>query len=140
MKFARKMLKNYDEDVWKKNIAFYLDGVSFAYKRMWIQDGDPSQKRTVVKRALCTLNCPLLLIPPRSPDMNPIENIFNIIRKRIEREAMQKRISKETNSEFEKRIRGTFMSLSQDIIDRTIASMNSRMKQIIHVRGERLKY
>ena len=33
VKFARKMLKNYDEDVWKNDIAFYLDGVSFAYKR-----------------------------------------------------------------------------------------------------------
>ena len=192
VKFARKMLKNHDKDVWKNDIAFYLDGVSFAYKRnpqdqakvpkgriwrkesegltqgctskgskcgtgantvkflvsisygrgvicckryekmngnffasfvqenfdclmarsgknsrMWIQDAnvdsDPSQNSTVVKRALCTLNCPLLLIPPHSPDMNPIENIFNIIRKRIEWEAMKKRISKETNGEFEKK-------------------------------------
>lgn len=33
MNFKRKMLKEYDGDVWEKDIAFYLDGVSFAYKR-----------------------------------------------------------------------------------------------------------
>ena len=32
LKLARRILKEYDEDIWKKDIAFYLDGVSFAYK------------------------------------------------------------------------------------------------------------
>lgn len=31
--FAKKMMKEYDEDVWTKDIAFYLDGVSFVYKK-----------------------------------------------------------------------------------------------------------
>ena len=33
LKLAQRILKEYDEDIWKKDIAFYLDGVSFAYKR-----------------------------------------------------------------------------------------------------------
>lgn len=155
--FAKKMMKEYDEDVWTKDIAFYLDGVSFVYKknpkdqataptgkiwrkaneglnsgctskgkkcgtggktvklivaishrkgvlcceryekmdgpffasfvekhfsklmkasrkrtRMWVQDGDLCQNSAIVRKVISSLNCPLLKIPPRSPDLNPI--------------------------------------------------------------------
>ena len=31
--FAKLMQRNFSADVWKKEIAFYLDGTSIAYKR-----------------------------------------------------------------------------------------------------------
>ena len=33
LQFARKMKRDYRLDVWTKQIGFYLDGVSFVYKR-----------------------------------------------------------------------------------------------------------
>jgi hypothetical protein len=33
VKFARKMIKEYNINVWTKDVAFYLDGVSFTYKK-----------------------------------------------------------------------------------------------------------
>ena len=31
--FAKNMRKNFSTDVWKKEIAFYMDGTSIAYRR-----------------------------------------------------------------------------------------------------------
>ena len=42
---------------------------------MVIQDGDPSQNSAMACAAMDRANCELLKIPPRSPDLNPIENI-----------------------------------------------------------------
>ena len=33
VRFAKKIMKEYDEDFWTKDIAFYLDDVSFVYKK-----------------------------------------------------------------------------------------------------------
>ena len=43
--------------------------------RLWLQDGDPSQNSAMACAAMDRANCELLKILPRSPDLNPIENI-----------------------------------------------------------------
>jgi transposase len=219
------MIKEYDINVWTKDVAFYLDGVSFTYKknpkdqavaptgrvwrkanegliagctakgkkcgtggktlklivaisygkgvicceyyekmdgtffasfaknkfkklmkksgkrsRLWVQDGDPSQNSAAVKRVISSLKCPLLAIPPRSPDLNPIENIFHLVRKQLDKDALAKDISCESMNDFKQRIKATFMSIPQEIIDKTIFSMSSRIKGIIREKGKRLKY
>ena len=48
--------------------------------RMWLQDGDPSQNSAARVAAFQNINSPLLSIPPRSPDLNPIENLFCLVR------------------------------------------------------------
>ena len=47
--------------------------------RLWLQDGDPSQKSAMARAAMDRANCELLKIPPRSPNLNPIENIFKLV-------------------------------------------------------------
>ena len=44
--------------------------------RMWVRDGDPSQKSAKAKKAMMQVNAEIFSIPARSPDMNPIENVF----------------------------------------------------------------
>jgi hypothetical protein len=46
-------------------------------KRLWLQDGYPSQNSAMARAAMDRANCELLKIPPRSHDLNPIENILN---------------------------------------------------------------
>ena len=52
---------------------------------LWLHDSDPSQssKRACEDMARC--HCKLLKIPPQSLDLNPIENIFHIASKKLER-------------------------------------------------------
>ena len=57
--------------------------------RMWLQDGDPSQNSRAAQDAMVGCQSELLKIPPRSPDLNPIENIFHIesdLKRRLQRQ------------------------------------------------------
>ena len=47
--------------------------------RLFIQDNDPSQNSAVAKIALQRVSTQLFKIPPRSPDLNPIENMFKSV-------------------------------------------------------------
>ena len=50
---------------------------------MFVQDGDPSQNSKAAKTALDKIGAVQFSIPPRSPDLNPIENAFNLVEKKI---------------------------------------------------------
>ena len=225
VKFAKKMIKEYPEDVWTKHIALHFDGVSFVYKthpkdqalaprgrvwrranegllqgctakgqkcgtggkqvklfvaishnqgvisadtydhlngenfaqsvfekfdtifdsvgketRMWIQDGDPSQSSKLAKDAMVAVNAHLLQIPPRSPDINPIENIFHLVKRQLDRQSIKENIVTETMADFETRIKRTLFELPVSHISNIIESMGKRMKKIITEKGKRLKY
>ena len=224
--FARKIQREYNENVWTHDIAFYLDGTAFAYKRnpldqarapksrvwrkksegmdygctskgkktgtggrvlklmvaisfdngvilckeyeklngpnfakfiddnfqsmflkanksprrLWLQDGDPSQNSRIAQEAMCRANCELIKIPARSPDINPIENLFKIISDILNKQAIRRKISQESYEQFRHRVISTFESLTIETINNIISSMPKRMREIIRRKGQRLKY
>ena len=223
-KFARKMIKDQSENVWKKDICFYLDGSSFIHKtnpadqarapmaKVWrkkneglkrgctakgkkagsggkaahfmvcisygkgvcfteryekltgtffadfvkrnfrkifkssvsargnkfIQDGDPSQNSKAAKKEMELLNVQLFSIPPRSPDINPIENVFHLLDRKLKSDAISKNITHETFTEFCDRVEKTLKEFPATEIDKIIDTMPKRMKEIVKCRGERL--
>mgnify|MGYP002804063147 CR=1 FL=1 len=224
--FARKMKNEYPPHVWTHDIAFYLDGTAFAYKRnpldqalapkarvwrkrseglasgctakgrktgtggrmvklmvaisfgkgvvicktyekldgryfagfidenfesmfavadkgalrLWVQDGDPSQNSAMARAAMVRANCQLLKIPARSPDLNPIENIFKLVSDALRKQAITSRITTETYEQFKARVISTIKSIPIEVINRTIASMANRVDEVIKRKGERLRY
>ena len=60
------------------------------------------------------------VIPPRSPDLDPIENIFHIVKNNLECKAISKHITTESFNDFEKRIIKVLDNLSVEFIDRII--------------------
>ena len=226
LKFARKIKRDYTEDVWTKEISFYLDGTAFAYKRnpldqaraprgriwrkksegmdygctakgrktgtggrvlklmvaisynkgviickpydklngpnfatfiddnfeemfnkanktpqrLWIQDGDPSQNSAIARKAMRRANCDLLNIPPRSPDLNPIENLFKNVSDQLRKQALSREISCESFENFQRRVVDTFTSIPIESVDKIISSMSKRVSEIIRRKGQRLKY
>ena len=76
----------------------------------------------------------------RSPDRNPIENIFNIVSAKLERDALRKQILHETFKEYSRRVEKTLHNINPEIIDHTIGSMNKRIELIMNRKGHRLKY
>lgn len=108
--------------------------------RLWLQDGDPSQNSKSARDAMARCHSEVLKIPPRSPDLNPIENIFHIVSRKLEKDAIDQRITRESYQEFCDRVRRTIYSISRQLIDKTIESMNTRIADIIRTNGERLKY
>ena len=51
------------------------------------------------------LKSELLSIPPRSPDINPIENLFGIAKRMLDQDAIHNKITVESIEAFENRIR-----------------------------------
>lgn len=225
-KFAGTMKREFSIDVWTKQIAFYLDGVSFIHKtnpadeakapkgriwrranegmdrgctakgshegsggkvvkmmvavshgagvvlcdqyqkldgqyfkdlvlrefpqmfkkarkgrsRLWLQDGDPSQNSALARMAMRSIRAKLLSIPARSPDINPIENLFHLIKRKLNNDAIVRNIKKETFQEFSARVQSTILHFDKTHIDKTIESMNNRIEMIIAKKGNRIRY
>ena len=71
--------RNYKEFV-KSHFPNAIARSSNFKNKLILQDGDPVQKSKQANIAYSDIGCKIFSIPPRSPDINPIENIFNIVR------------------------------------------------------------
>ena len=108
--------------------------------KLFLQDGDPRQNSVPAKQAMNEVGARLFAIPPRSPDLNPIENFFHLVALKLHDDALQQNITKETYEEFSSRVKATMENYPVSDIDKIIASMDRRMSEIIRLKGGRLKY
>ena len=56
-------------------------------------DNDPSQTSKVARKAIEKIEAEFHKIPARSPDLNPIENLFHLVKKNLENEAIENNIT-----------------------------------------------
>ena len=61
-------------------------------KRLFVMDNDPCQNSKIAKAALENIGTNISKIPPRSPDLNPIENIFHNVKRAWREEALMNHI------------------------------------------------
>ena len=106
----------------------------------FVQDGCPVQNSRIVKDALREMNLEVISIPARSPDLNPVENLFNNVRRDLRQQAIDRKIYRESYGQFCMRVRDTLLKYNVDTIDKSIANMHSRFQQIIQNQGRRSKY
>jgi len=108
---------------------------------VWLQDGDKSQNSAEAKVAMHAMDANVVQsIPARSPDLNPIENMFHLVKAHLTQQAIQRNIEVETKDEFQQRVLSTLLNFSPHIINKTIESMEKRLKLIVACKGNRLKY
>ena len=69
-------------------------------------------------------------MPPRSPDLNPIENVFNNVKSELVKQGLQGKNEKESYDESRMRVMQTIVNCSSSTIDRTIATMHDRLRII----------
>ena len=109
-------------------------------KLLFLQDNDPSQNSAMAKEALKNIGAEVVKIPPRSPDLNPIENFFHNVKRKLRQDALEKKIARESFTDFKQRIVATITNYDRHIIDKTIKSMYKRLLQITKNKGCRTKY
>ena len=127
-------------DLWKENFHFCSNGQINAIHdcgfKMEIQAKIVRQQ----KKTFHELNGELLSIPARSSDINPIENIFHIVREELQKEAFVLNVTHETSEDFPKRVCNTIRSISVQCIDSIIDTMDKRMEMIMNRKARRIKY
>jgi transposase len=133
-KFFANFIKN------NFNICYAKAGPKHDGKRLFVMDNDPSQSSKAAMNALRSVESELLKIPARSPDLNPIENIFHLVKSNLRDEAINKRIEAENFSQFQERVVRALNSIPYDVIDKTIASLPKRVDLIIKSGGYQTKY
>ena len=108
--------------------------------KLFLQDGDPSQNSGKAKDAMYDIGARKFTIPARSPDFNPIENIFNLVKRKLSEDALQNNIVQENFNDFSDRVKKTIISTPIEIIDKTISSMKKRAPLVLKSKGQRLRY
>ena len=109
-------------------------------QRLFVMDNDPSQNSTPARQAMEEVGAQLHAIPSRSPDLNPIESVFHVLRGLLEDEAESCNITQETFHQFKGRVLRTLDSIGIELIDKTIESMSKRIDAILASKGSRSKY
>ena len=77
----------------------------------------------------------MLAIMKRPSGLNPIENMFHLIRKKLHEDGLVNEVKKETFDQFGQQVM-TIKEFSVEIIDKTIESTNKRIKKILTTKGE----
>jgi len=106
------------------------------FRGRWVlqQDNDPKHTSRVAKEFLKENVPEVLDWPSNSPDLNPIENLWSIVKTRVER-----RMPKNCR-ELELFMTEEWANISQDILMNLVNSMPKRCQAIIDNNGERIDF
>lgn len=110
------------------------------YSRLYLQDGCPIQNSAIAQEILGFLNAKLVSIPARSPDLNPIENLFHLVGREVERDSIARKLTSQTIEEFEERVRNIIVNFDTQTINRCIGNMDRRIREVIRRKGGRTAY
>ena len=98
-----------------------------SFGRRVLMDGCPLQNSKMALKALEDVGALVFKIPPRLPDLNPIENLFALVTKTLRKQVIEENIVRETYDEFVTRVRETMVNFNIPKIDRIIESMDKRI-------------
>ena len=122
------------------NLCFAAAGPKTNGNRLFVMDNDPSQTSRLACEAMNDVEAEMHAIPPRSPDLNPIENIFHVLKNLLDDEVEEYNITCESFEQFKERVLRTLDSIDIEVIDKTIESMSKRIDAIVTGKGRRTKY
>ena len=103
-------------------------------------DNDPCQTSKKAFAALGDIEAELHPIPPRSTDLNPIENVYHLVKNRLAPEALTMKIERETFEEFKQRVFRCCDDIDTSTIDWAIESLPRHIDAVIKGRSSRTKY
>jgi len=92
------------------------------------------------RKALREVGGELFPVPKRSGDLNPIENVFNVVKEDLQTQAIRLNLTYESFEDFARRVKSTLYSMRTEIVDKTIASISKRLDLITKNRGRHTKY
>ncbi len=94
------------------NLCFGKAGPKAYGKKSFLIDNYPSQTSKKAMLPFSEIECNLHEIQPHSPDLYPIGNVFNLVKKFLEKQAIERNITKESFNKFKARVFHCFDTLN----------------------------
>lgn len=108
----------------------------FGIDMTFMQDNAPCHKTNLIKDFLARNRISTLDWPPQSPDMNPIENLWAIIKAR-----RQKKFGiPKTKMELIDQVFEIWQEIDENLLDSLSDSIENRLKEVIRLGGRPTKY
>ena len=124
----------------KKDFPKAFRDIIVPQNKLFLQDGDPIQNSKRANRAFDAIGCKVFAMPGRSLDVNPIEITCNRIGEKLTEDVITHQIKREDFEEFSARVKRNFAESPVKEMDKTIDSMQKRMKLITKSCNKRIKY
>jgi hypothetical protein len=100
----------------------------------FLQDNDPKHKSTIVRTWLFNHGIQCIDFPPYSPDLNPIENLWNDLARRVEVRPAA------TMDELQDVVAEEWAATSVEYLTNLAQSMPKRCQAVIDAKGDHTKY
>ena len=100
---------------------------------LFMQDNAPAHRASETRRWLSDNKIAVLPWPPYSPDLNPIENLWAIMKRRIESNCFH------TKEDVTNEILRVWEELAEDMLLRLVASFPSRLDKCEAAKGDDIK-
>ncbi len=97
-------------------------------------DNDPKHRSNIVTNWKNHKKIKYLDWPPRSPDLNPIENVWSVVKNKVARTRTK------TSNEFIECIKNELDNIDMDFVRNVIKSMPDRIKKVIESKGDSIDY
>ena len=104
---------------------------------LFLQDGCPMQNSSAALKAMKKVKADVFSVPPRRPDLNPIEKFFNSISKKLNDDALENMMTSESYDQFSEHGKFKIGNYSIEEIGKIIKSMPTRIKKILERKGRR---
>jgi hypothetical protein len=98
------------------------------------QDNDPKHTSRVAKKFIAENHIDAMEWPSNSPDLNPIENMWHLVKNNVEKRMPQdtKELSRFMVEEWD--------AIPQTVVNNLIASMSRRCELVLEQNGDRIPY
>ena len=102
--------------------------------RCFLMDSAPTHKSHLSKEVIPNASCTVLDFPPYSPDLNPIENLWSILARRVEQRTC------ETMEELQDTVADEWNKIEPEVLLNLARSMPARCQAVIEANGWHTKY
>lgn len=126
--------QRYIEEVLQEHVVPYggFIGENFLY----MHDNARPHTAAIVRQYLEEVNVPVMEWPARSPDLNPIEHLWDELKRRIR----GRNIAPTNLQELQNALKEEWEAIPQDFIKHLIESMENRCQAVIRARGGNTSY